>query len=285
LSGIHWRRGELLKAVQFCEDSLKIYQDIEDVLGQARAYNNLSNAFADLGEWEKAIDSAQKSLEINQQIGNIQSEGVAANNLAYIHLDRGAWDRALALFQVSIAIWKKLGASLQEAVLSSNIAQVHIYQENLPAAQSELTHSQSIFDQIGTDDYLPELDRRWAEYYLTAGDPELALDHVQRSIELATQQDARLELGLSLRTLGKTQMECGEIAAARKSLLRSLEILRELKSEYEAAKTVLSLIQLSIKSEFDFNLEDFRNAKRTFKSIGAKADLEQASKLAESLNI
>jgi class 3 adenylate cyclase/tetratricopeptide (TPR) repeat protein len=202
LSGIHWRRGELLKAVQYCQDSLKIYQDIEDVLGQARAYNNLSNAFADLGEWENAIDAAQKSLEINQQIGNIQSEGIAANNLAYIHLDRGEWDRALALFQASNVIWKKLGAALQEAVLSSNIAQVHIYQENLPAAQSSLSHSQAIFEQIGTEDYQPELDRRWAEYYLKVGNLELALDHAQRSVDLATEQEARLELGLSLRTLG-----------------------------------------------------------------------------------
>jgi DNA-binding SARP family transcriptional activator len=80
-------------------------------------------------------------------------------------------------------------------------------------------------------------------------------------------------------------MESGDIESARKSLHQSLEILQQLKSEYEAARTVLLLTQLSLESELKFDLDSFREAKRTFESIGAKADLEQASTLSGKLKI
>ncbi|GAG31489.1 unnamed protein product, partial [marine sediment metagenome] len=65
------RIGDLLRSVDLCQQSLDIYQEIGDVVGEARAYNNLSNAYADLGEWDKALEALQKSLEINQRIGNV----------------------------------------------------------------------------------------------------------------------------------------------------------------------------------------------------------------------
>ncbi|MGD2026945.1 MAG: adenylate/guanylate cyclase domain-containing protein, partial [Anaerolineales bacterium] len=163
LGGIENRRGDLQRSVEYHRQSLEVYQEIEDVIGQARAYTNLGVTYSDLGEWEQAVEAYNKSLEINQQIGDIQREGFLANNLANVHLYRGEWDQAAQLFKQSNGIWKRIGSPFPDAVTLSNLAQVHIYQGNWDQARESLTRSQEIFTEIGSEDFLSELERRWAE--------------------------------------------------------------------------------------------------------------------------
>ncbi len=227
---VQYRLGNLADTVELCKQSLDIYQEIKDVVGEARAYNNLSNAYAELGEWDKALEALEKSLEINQRIGNVFEQGNVANNLAYIHLERGEWDEAKYLFIESNQIWKRIGATFPDAVTLSNLAQVYIYQENWAQAKGILTESQALFEEIGSDDYLAELDRRWGEYYLGIGDFDQAMDNANRSIKLAEEQDSPLDLGMTLRLLGLIQIEQQKYDQAKHSLERSKKTLEEVGS-------------------------------------------------------
>ncbi|MFC1996127.1 tetratricopeptide repeat protein [Chloroflexota bacterium] len=276
---VQFRLGNFNLSVDLCLKSLQIYQQIDDVVGQARAYNNLSNSYADLGEWENASEALQKSLKINQRIGNVFEEGNVANNLAYIHLERGEWDHAKYLFIESNEIWKRIGASFPDAVTLSNLAQVHIYQENWNQAKDTLIESEALFEEIGSDDYLAELDRRWGEYYFGIGDFERAMDYAQRSLKLAEDKDALLDVGITLRLMGLIQTVFREIDLAEQSLQRSQKVLDELGSEYEAAKTTIALANLALKKGSEIDLDHLDAAIQTFNKLGAQADLEQAQTL------
>jgi class 3 adenylate cyclase/tetratricopeptide (TPR) repeat protein len=283
LGGIEIRLGDLQSAAKYCRKSLEVYQQIDDVVGQATAYTNLGATYSDLGEWKQAMEAYNKSLAINQQIGDIQREGFLANNLANVHLYRGEWDQAAWLFNQSNAIWKRIGSPLPDAVTLSNLAQVHIYQGNWDQARENLTQSQAIFEEIGSDDFIPELERRWGELYLKEVDLEQALAHTNRSIELATEQDAKLELGMSLRVLGDIHLARGEHSAAGEALNRSLEILQELESDYEAAKTVLVMARLALEKKADFDRMQLEQAYLTFEELEAKADCKVAQSLLKEL--
>lgn len=275
-----YRLGELQDTLQLCQKSLQIYQEAEDVLGEARAYTNLSNAYADQGEWDLASDALSKSLAINRKIGNIHSQGIVANNLAYIYLDRGEWDQAMELFKQSNGIWRKLGAALHEAITLSNMAQVYIYQENWSQARQCLNRSQLLFAETGSDDYLPEIERRWGELYLKTGELDEALNHTERSIELAAAQEARLELGISFRILGEVHMGRDEPEDAGIALQRSLRILSDLNSEYEAAKTMLVLTCLDLDAGESVDRRRLEHAIQIFTNLDARADLKWAGELA-----
>jgi predicted ATPase/class 3 adenylate cyclase len=210
LGGIENRRGDLQKSVNYNRQSLEVYQQIDDVVGQAHAYNNLGVTYSDLGEWQRAMEAYNMSLAISQQIGDIQRQGFLANNLANIHLYRGEWDQAASLFNQSNTIWKRIGSPLPDGVTLSNLAQVHIYQRDWDQARERLAQSQLIFAEIGSDDFLPELERRWGEFFLKIGDLEQASEHINRSIELAVSQDAKLEWGMSMRVLGDIKHALGE---------------------------------------------------------------------------
>ena len=283
LGGIYIRRGDLQRAIQFCQQSVQVYQAIDDIVGQSHAYNNLANAYSDMGDWNRASEAFHKSLAIKQKIGDVFYEGAITNNLANIYLYRGEWITASDLFKQSYTVWRQIGATLLKGVTLSNLAQVHIYQQNWFEAQSCLKRSQVIFDEIGSEDFLPELERRWGEFYLKTGHLDQALSHIRRSIELALSQEARLEKGMSYRTLGMIHLARGEDNPAEVALEKSLKILDDLNSEYESAKTKLVLGRLFSQGDPAKAVAHLHQATKTFEKLGAQADLAEVRGLEAEL--
>jgi tetratricopeptide (TPR) repeat protein len=285
MGSIYRLRGDLLRAVRFCRESVQLYQQIEDLAGQSNAYNNLAIAYFEQGDWTEASAVYHESLAIRRKVGDVYGHGIVANNLAGIHLDRGEWIQAAGLYEQGYAIGRQIGAASLEALALSNLAQVHIYQENWPKARDCLSRSQALFVEIGSDEFLPELERRWGELYLRTGELDQALDHARRSIALASAQSSPLEAGMSCRVLGRVHMARDEWEPAEAILRQSLEILSDLNSEYEVAKTRLSLTRLALEtgSVSDEARECLAQAVQTFEKLGAQADLAAAREVGKSL--
>lgn len=279
LAGIYTRHGDLRRAVDFCRRSVQVYQDIDDSVGLSHAYNNLGNAYSDLGDWEQAGQAFHKSLVIKKKIGDVLYQGFINNNLGNIYLYRGQWDKAADLFTQSLAIWTQIGAALPQAVTLSNLAQVYLYQQNRPGAEACLKRSQAIFTEVNSEDFLPELERRWGEFHLLSGNLEQALSHTRYSMELAQKNEARLEEGMTARMLGRVQRARGETQPAEKTLRHSLAVLDELDSEYEIARTRLELARLLWQSNPAEARSHWQSATQTFEKLGAAADLAEARTL------
>ncbi len=279
LAGIYTRYGDFQRAIQFSLDSVKVYEQIDDEIGLSHAYNNLGNAYSDLGNWEKATEAFERSLAVKRKIGDVLYQGFISNNLANIQMNRGNWHEAEQLFLQSLDVWKQLGASLPHAVTASNLGQLRLYQRNFSEAQHLLATSEEIFASIESEDFLPELERRWAELYLHTGKIDVALQHIRRSLELAVQQEAKLEEGMSCRVLGLVQLASGQKKPAEISLRRSLKILTDLNSTYEIAKTKVAFGQLWQHENPAAARQNLKDAIGDFKALGAKTDLQYAENL------
>ncbi|UCF62085.1 MAG: tetratricopeptide repeat protein, partial [Anaerolineaceae bacterium] len=283
LGAIFYRSGNLDQAIRHCRDSVNTYEEIGDVVGLARAFNNLGSTYRLKGDWKRARESLQKSLEINRKIGEIQEQGAVTNNLGNIYMNQGDWERATEHFLESHSIWVKLDALLPQAITLSNLAQVYINQGDSASAETALTESQALFDQIETKGFIAELERRWAELHLLVGDLDEALESVNRSIELAEKQD-QPRLGSSLRVLGSILLELREFDKAEATLRKSLGHLRDLGNEYEACKTILTMIELAVATDSRVDREEFGVARETFSRLGADADLAKLIKLEGEIN-
>jgi hypothetical protein len=66
-------------------------------------------------------------------------------------------------------------------------------------------------------------------------------------------------------------------------LTRSLDILSELNSDYEAARTVLSITRLAMQKGEDADQEQLEKAISTFQKLEAQVDLAEALLLQDQL--
>ena len=175
----------------------------------------------------------------------------------------------------------RIGAELPEAVVTSNIAQVYIYKADLRNAKKALSHSEDLFDAIGSEDFLPELERRWAEYYLGIRDDEKALAKIESSLAIARKNEARLDEGISLRIAGEVYRLRADFEQSKAAFVASLELLQELDSEYEAARSKLAIEALTAEVGQPINHDRLEAAVATFTKLGAQIELSEASQLLE----
>ncbi len=282
LGDICIRSGDLPYAAPFFRESLQVYREIDDLVGQATAYNSLGLAHYYQGDWSQSEEAYSKSLAISHEIGDVELEGQASNNLALIYVRRGEWERAKNFLEQSYTTWKQIGAAKSEASILNNMALLHIYQGDWDEAHSCLSRSQSIFAEVGSDEYLPELERRWGELLRRTGELDQALDHALRSVELAVEQGNLLEEGMSCRVLGRIHVTKKEWEPAEAALSQSLEILSELDSKYEIAVTKLELAHLLVGSDPD-EQEQARaylsQAKQVLERLGAAVKLADVEAL------
>ncbi|MGR3278719.1 tetratricopeptide repeat protein, partial [Acaryochloris marina NIES-2412] len=75
------KTSQFRAALQSWEQSLKLYRQIGNRLGEAKSLNNLGIAYYSLGQYQKAISFLQQTLDISREIGNREIEANALGNL------------------------------------------------------------------------------------------------------------------------------------------------------------------------------------------------------------
>ncbi|NJL68591.1 MAG: CHAT domain-containing protein [Microcoleus sp. SM1_3_4] len=94
----------LKEAIDFYEQSLAIFQDIGNHLGEANSLGSLGSACGSLGEYEQAIAYHKKSLAISQKIGDLIGEGNSLGNLGNAYDSLGEFELAIDYHEGSLAI-------------------------------------------------------------------------------------------------------------------------------------------------------------------------------------
>ena len=284
-AAIDMRLGNLDNAIQFCRESIRAYQEIGDLTGESNAHINLASAYVLRGDWEQAQAAYQRGWMIKREIGDIYGQAIGSNNLANLYLKRGEWQEARDMYMQSLTVWQNIRAPRGEAVALINLAQVHIHQKNWPQAQEYLQQSQTLLDEIGSKEFLPELERLWGEYYLKTGDLDQAMHHAQHATTLAQTYSDPLEEGIAQRLLGQIYLAQAAPQLAEAALYTSLDMLRHLNNEHEIARTKLVLAQLILTEKTtspDKAQLHLHEAIKTFERLDARADLAQARALQQN---
>ncbi|MCB0166121.1 MAG: tetratricopeptide repeat protein, partial [Anaerolineae bacterium] len=280
LSAICLFRGYFDVVIHFCQESIDIHREIGNVAGEVSPHTHLGVAYFLEGNWAKAEEAYATSLNIAKKVGDIDGYSRASNNLADLYFCRGEWLKAFHFYEENRAVWQQIGMAKDEAKSLSRMAQVHIYRQEWAEALECLARSQAIFTDVGAKDYLPELDRRWGEYWLGVGDLNQALVHLRRAVDLAAKQGNPLQEGKSRRMLGEAYLQRDEPVPALEILERSLAILNDFNISYEAARTKTAVSRAALA------LGDYERASRLlatvmelFESLGATADVTKVQML------
>ncbi|MEM7035133.1 MAG: hypothetical protein AAF629_36680 [Chloroflexota bacterium] len=170
--------------------------------------------------------------------------------------------------------------------LHCTIGEIQTYFGNWEAVQNALEQSYAIFQKIGVEGLLPEVERHWAELCLRQGELDEAFTRIQRSIDLAVSLELRMDEGASRQVLACIQLARGEAELAEQICRQSLQIFAEIDVQYDIGKghRVLAdcLHARGLRGKAQNHLDQ---AIEIFTKLAAKPDLEVAEALRQSFKI
>lgn len=270
----HRRQGNIEQAWRDYQQSLDTYCALGDRPGMARAYNNLANLNLDRGDWAQASDYYQQALVILEHIGDLPGQAILANNLGGVLLNRGKFKNARIYYMQSLKISQELGINFGIALLNNNLGHVAIRESKAEQALTYLRKSLEGFEKIGSQEFMPELYRHFAEAYLLMNDLLQAHRWATRSLERAVQAGLKLEEGCTRRVLGCIYRLQGKHQEARQELETGLHLLESLGNPYQIAQTQVELAALyDLLNLTEQSTALRRRAQETFERLGAEGDL------------
>lgn len=132
---------DLYQTVQILEESIELYQDLEDKSGIAWVLNLLGIIAISKGEDREAIKFLNQSLELRRKIGDPWSIAHTMQNFATLYLQQGDYERAKAYSQETIAWFQRAGYQRGVARTLLDLAQIAQHEGNFTYAKNLMTKS------------------------------------------------------------------------------------------------------------------------------------------------
>jgi DNA-binding SARP family transcriptional activator len=158
------------EAVTCFRQALELCQQTGDSRGEARAANNVANAYFDLREFGTALQAAQRSLAIQRQAANTYGEGLALNILGCACRELSRFEAAAENLEQALAIFRDLGDQGTEADTLADLGDAYLGLHRVSEAVGCLRDSLAIRRNIGDRFGQAATLRRLAHAHLVSGE-------------------------------------------------------------------------------------------------------------------
>jgi tetratricopeptide (TPR) repeat protein len=224
-----FQTSQFTAALQFWEQALKIYQEIQDRQGEGNALGGLGIAYDSLGDYPKAINYHQQSLTIARKIKDRKGEGTALGNFGITYRKLGNYPKAINYHQQYLTIAREIKDRRGEGTALGNLGIAYNslgeHSKAIDYYQQYLAIAREIKDRRGEGQSLGNLGIA----YDSLGEYSKAIDYLQQSLTIAREIKDRRGEGTALGNLGNTYDSLGEYSKAIDYLQQSLAIAREIK--------------------------------------------------------
>ncbi len=242
-----WASGELQKddAQQLMQRSLEAYKLAGNVVRQAAVLMTLGVVFQWAGRWDDALSYYAQGRDAFAKIGSAVNAALSRVNIAEILTDRGEWAEAEAVLLETLPLWRASEYHLYLAACLFLLGRVSLRLGRLEEALSRLEEAKANFLHVGAESEVPPVEARIAECRLAQGNLDAALELVRGMLASASESNGTGKVvPLLERIQGHALLQQGDLWAARDALEASLVAAREQRNLFEAALTMLSLIEL-----------------------------------------
>lgn len=308
--------GQIGSAVEALEKSCTIFSDQGDYKNLLKALGNYGNTLRDLGKIDEAKRALQNSLNLAVQVGDVASEATAYNNLGLVHLHCGEYKEGLEAFKKTIHIataisdikglcsgqfnyglilnslgqldeaysyFEKVKELSEEHDMFENLGKaenamgmIEYYRQNHSKAIEHWKKAGAIFTKCNCFLGNMEVLNNIAELFRISGDLGLALDNINRALELMLARGFDLRTAPYFHTRGLIFIDLAKYEQAVEDFERALKIYHDIGNLHARAKEIyhlgvcFTLTQAFIEAEEKFM--EAETIQRQFKDFMALAD-------------
>lgn len=226
--------SEYVAARALGEAAMGLYEQGDDLPGQARALNLLGILHRELGDPALALEYHQRQLAICTKIDDREYLIKAYNGIAGVYAFTDDHAQAQANLNTVIELATQAGDWPRVAVAYANLLQVFSADRNLGGAQETIDRAIAMHDQLGESisaDHRAHFCSRAARYFLAIGQLDRALAFADSGLAIIHEMPLHRRRAVLLGDRGAILLNQGRIGQALQSLYKSHRLAVEFRFE------------------------------------------------------
>jgi CHAT domain-containing protein/Tfp pilus assembly protein PilF len=227
INAIGWNQHMLggdEKAAVNLVEAMDLFRQISDLYGEAWVLGNLGRVYEDLSEYAKAADYTQQAVELWRSVGDRREEAWALNNLGYYLSFLFDYTTAMDSLQRARKIFQDLGDLSGEGWVLDNMAYVTSYNLGYDDGMAYQLEALDVYQELGNNSRLAECLNALGRYSTNIGDYEVAMGYFQRAGEVWHQLGDRRNEARAVNNIGVIYAYLGDRERAMEYYQDALEM-------------------------------------------------------------
>jgi serine phosphatase RsbU (regulator of sigma subunit) len=221
------RISKINEAIDYYNQSLKIYIEISSLKGMASVYNNLGNLYQSQGNTPKALNLLLKCLKIYEKLGNKYDIALALNNIGYLYGQQNDEISALSYYKKSLKIKEEINDNNGIIITRNNIG--YIYQDNgkFNLALECFKKNIEICIKTGDKESLAVSYNNIARVYQKQNDLTKAMSYYEQGLKLAEEIQHQHLINSSYNDIGVVYELQNNLPKAAEYYNKSLQVAKK----------------------------------------------------------
>ena len=243
---IYSNQGDIPKAIEYYNKSLKIQEDIGDKNGLASCYYNIGIVHKEQGSYDNALEYYFKALKIKEEIQDKKGMASCYNGIGIVNLYKGSYDKALEYFLKSLKIDEKLGDKEGMSSSYNNIGFVHDDQGSYDKAIEYYLKALKIKKELGDKKGMSGCYNNIGSVYYSQCSYDNALEYFFKSLIIKAELLDKKGMSNCYNNIGNVHNSQGNYDKAIEYYLKALQIFEELGDKNGIAASYVNIASLNI---------------------------------------
>ena len=274
LAEVAHNRLDLRGQKALLEESLALFQGIDDKFGLAECINVIGHYAVDDGDYEQARSLLEEHLTLRQTIGDRDGYALAHLALGYLAFHQGHYEQATVHYETSLTLFREVSNRGAVSMVLSGLGRVAqargAYGRAITLLEESIALNQDLGDKFAVATGLHELGL----VALSQGDYQRTIQTHEQALAIFREVGNPFLTATALRDLGVAAMAQGDYEQAIKKLEESLAISRETGDAFETAFVLHCMGRVAhFQADFESARKLNREAIMIFSELADPADM------------
>jgi serine phosphatase RsbU (regulator of sigma subunit) len=197
IANINRFQGDYNKALNNSLEALAKFIKLKNDTAIAKLTGGIGAIYWGLNDFPLALKYFFRAVKLNEKLNNTSAVarqytniGATCESQAEIAMSRGntvqadsLTKEALYYAMASVKLNEKIGNVYSAAIALGNVGSIYFTQKNYGEAEKYVKKSLSIFDSLGSKDYIKHFEKILSEIYENTNEPTKALEHYKKYIQ------------------------------------------------------------------------------------------------------